>query len=108
MVGQFNWMKMKLGEEQWFFQQVEVATVFIERRVKQLIGKKNKDFHDSLRFILHRSLQYFTSCQTSAHFFLQENGRLQTKQIFSGKCCFLTPRMISKQPLLKKVLPAIS
>lgn len=32
--------------------------------------------------------QYFTDSQFFSHFFLQENGRWQTGQIFSGKNSF--------------------
>jgi hypothetical protein len=49
-------------------------------------------YEDDLIFAFderQRSLQYFTSSQTFSHFFLQLNGRLQTMQIFCGKCCFL-------------------
>lgn len=40
-----------------------------------------------------RSLQNFTSSHTRSHFLRHVNGRPQAAQIFSGKCCFLTPRM---------------
>jgi hypothetical protein len=43
-----------------------------------------------LRERRQRSLQYFTSSQTAAHFFLQVNGRLQVMQIFCGRLAFLT------------------
>ena len=36
----------------------------------------------------HRSLQYFTSVHTFAHFFRHWNGRPQTMQIFSGTADF--------------------
>ena len=39
-------------------------------------------------FLLHRSLQYLTSPQHSFHFFLQEKGRLQIKQILDGRLLF--------------------
>ena len=38
---------------------------------------------------LHLSLQYFTFSQSFSHFFRQEKGRSQTKQILIGKCSFL-------------------
>ena len=38
---------------------------------------------------LHLSLQYLTSSQTFSHFFLHENGLLQTMQIFWGRFSFL-------------------
>ena len=40
------------------------------------------------RFILHLSLQYFTSSQTFSHFFRQVNGRLHTIQVFWGRNAF--------------------
>ena len=39
-------------------------------------------------FILHLSLQYFTSTQTFSHFLRQVNGLLQTIHIFWGKNSF--------------------
>jgi hypothetical protein len=43
-------------------------------------------------FIRQRSLQNFTSSQTRSHFFRHLKGRPQVAQIFSGNCCFFTPR----------------
>jgi hypothetical protein len=43
-------------------------------------------------FIRQRSLQNFTSSQTRSHFFRHLKGRPQVAQIFSGSCCFFTPR----------------
>jgi hypothetical protein len=43
-------------------------------------------------FIRQRSLQNFTSPQTRSHFFRHLKGRPQVAQIFSGSCCFFTPR----------------
>jgi hypothetical protein len=40
-------------------------------------------------FLLHFSLQNFTSSQFFSHFLRQVNGRPQTKQIFVGRCRFL-------------------
>ena len=40
-------------------------------------------------YLRHLSLQYFTSCQTFAHFFRQVKGRLQVMQIFCGRFSFL-------------------
>jgi hypothetical protein len=40
-------------------------------------------------FILHFSLQYFTSSQTFSHFLRHVNGLLQTRQTFCGKNAFL-------------------
>lgn len=42
------------------------------------------------RFILHLSLQYFTSSQTFFHFFRHVNGRWQTMHIFCGRSDFFT------------------
>ena len=36
----------------------------------------------------HLLEQYFTRSQFNFHFFLQENGFLQTRQILNGKFCF--------------------
>lgn len=43
------------------------------------------------RFERQRSLQNFTSSQTSCHFFRHVNGRPHVTQSFSGRCCFFTP-----------------
>ena len=43
---------------------------------------------------LHLSEQYLTSCQVFSHFFRQAKLKPQTGHVFSGKFCFLTPRMM--------------
>ena len=43
----------------------------------------------AFRLSLHASEQYLTSSQTFAHFFRQENGRLQVRHILVGKLSFL-------------------
>ena len=45
----------------------------------------------------HRSEQYFTSSQQSAHFFRQVNGRSQTGQTLVGKSDFERERPISSR-----------
>ena len=44
----------------------------------------------------HRFEQYLTSCQFSAHFLRQLNGRWQTGQVFVGKSCFFMDTGILK------------
>ena len=43
----------------------------------------------TFRFILHLSLQYFTSSHTFSHFFRHIKGRPQTVHILLGRCRFL-------------------
>ena len=51
--------------------------------------KNNAYFTHALDlFILHLSLQYFTSSQTFTHFFRHVKGLEQTRQIFDGKSVF--------------------
>ncbi len=53
------------------------------------VNKMSGNFQSLIYFVfLHFSLQYFTSSQTLAHFFLQQNGLPQMRQILEGKFSF--------------------
>jgi hypothetical protein len=61
-----------------------------------LTGAAADEWHAELRryptllflWALQASEQYLTSSQTLAHFLRQTNGRLQTKQVFTGRSLF--------------------
>jgi hypothetical protein len=82
---QLLFVKGILPEEKKFLDEVHGIGLPQRRDIlKQLVRKEQKDLH---RLFRQRSLQYFTSSHTRAHFFRQVKGRRQLAQIFWGRCC---------------------